>query len=247
MTFSEIAFLVAVLAVGIASGATAAVVGFGVGSLLTPLLVTRVEPHVAVSLIAIPHALATGIRFVQHRRAIDYGLLVRFGIPSAIGSLLGATFQAALTSRLLVLVVGLLLIATGATNLVKAFRQWRPTLPIAFVLGAMSGFFGGVAGNQGGLRAASLSAFSLPPRTFLATSTAVALLIDLARTPVYVVRSADQLRTFAMIMVIAAVGCTVGTILGERLFLGMSPERYRIVVGITVGLVGLWLCIQASR
>jgi uncharacterized membrane protein YfcA len=244
MTIGEPAFLVAVAGVGLLSGATAAVVGFGVGSLLTPLLVTRVDPHVAVSLIAIPHALATGIRYVQHRDAIDKGLLIRFGIPSAIGSLLGATFQAALTSRLLVLVVGLLLIATGAANLVKAFRSWRPSKPVAFVLGALSGFFGGVAGNQGGLRAASLSAFSLPPRTFLATSTAIALLIDLARTPVYVMRSANQLLAFALIVACAAAGCTLGTILGERLFLGMSADRYRVVVGAMVALAGVWLCVQ---
>ena len=41
-----------------------------------------------------------------------------------------------------------------------------------------------LAGNQGGLRAAGLLAVDLPPRAFLATGTAVALLVDLARTPV---------------------------------------------------------------
>jgi hypothetical protein len=28
---------------------------------------------------------------------------------------------------------------------------------------------------------------------------------------------------------------------GERLFLGLSPERYRKVVGVAVGALGVWL------
>jgi hypothetical protein len=39
--------------------------------------------------------------------------------------------------------------------------------------------------SRGGLRAAGLTAFDLAPRAFLATGTAVALLVDMARTPVY--------------------------------------------------------------
>jgi uncharacterized membrane protein YfcA len=53
--FLALLFLVAIL-----SGATASVVGFGIGSLLTPLLATRLGMSVAVAAVAIPHALATG-------------------------------------------------------------------------------------------------------------------------------------------------------------------------------------------
>jgi uncharacterized membrane protein YfcA len=244
MSIDEVAFTAAVAALGIVSGATAAIIGFGIGSLLTPLLITRVDPHLAVSIIAVPHALATGVRYIQHRAAVDSHLLVRFGFPSAAGALGGAALQGALTSRGLLLVLGGLLIATGIANLSRAYRARNPPPLAAFALGALSGFFGGLAGNQGGFRTAGLSAFSLPPRTFLATGTAVALLVDLARTPVYLVRSGSQLNQFTGIILVASVGCVLGTIAGERVLLGMSAHRYRVVVGVAVLIVGVWLCVQ---
>jgi uncharacterized protein len=245
MTSEQLIFGGLVALVGIVSGATAAVVGFGIGSLLTPLLLTAVEPHVAVAVIAIPHALATALRFVRHRAAVDYGVLRRFGIPSAIGGLTGALVQRTFTSDGLLIVLGVLLVGTGLANIVRAFRAWKPPAAVAFMLGGLSGFFGGIAGNQGGLRAASLTAFGLAPRAFLATSTAVALAIDVARTPVYLVTAGDALRPHLLTIAIASAGCLVGTILGERVFLGLSPERYRTIVGVGVAIVGIWLVVQA--
>jgi uncharacterized membrane protein YfcA len=40
---------------------------------------------------------------------------------------------------------------------------------------------------------------------------------------------------------VASLGCVIGTVLGEKLFLGMSPERYRKFVGVAVGALGVWL------
>ena len=244
MSIDEVAFTAAVATLGFLSGATAAIIGFGIGSLLTPLLITRIDPHLAVSIIAVPHALATGVRYFQHRAAVDSRLLMKFGLPCAGGALLGASLQAALTGGGLVFVLGALLIATGLANLSRAYRAWNPPPTAAFALGSVSGFFGGLAGNQGGFRTAGLTAFSLPPRAFLATGTAVALLVDLARTPVYLVRSGAQLSEFTGIIVAASAGCVLGTIAGERVLLGLSTDQYRRVVGIAVLIVGVWLCVQ---
>jgi uncharacterized membrane protein YfcA len=105
----------------------------------------------------------------------------------------------------------------------------------------MSGLFGGLAGNQGGLRAAGLLAFDLPPRAFLATSTAVALLVDLARTPVYLLRAGPQLRAIAIPIAVAGFGCLLGTVWGERLLARISAVTYRRLVGAAVVAVGIWL------
>ena len=70
---------------------------------------------------------------------------------------------------------------------------WHPRGPIVAFLGLVSGFFGGVAGNQGGLRAAALSAFRLSPGAFVATATATGLLVDAARAPVYLWKGVQPL------------------------------------------------------
>jgi uncharacterized membrane protein YfcA len=229
------------------SGGTAAVVGFGIGSLLTPLVAARYDAQTAVGIVALPHLLATAVRFVQHRGAIDREVLVRFGLPSAIGGLAGALLQGRFSSPALLAVLGGLLLATGIANLTGGFGGWRPDSHATPALGVLSGFFGGLAGNQGGLRAAGLSGFTMTPRAFLATSTAVALLVDLARTPIYLTRAGGTLLQLAGPIGVAAAGCLLGTVLGERILIGTTPERYRRMVGAAVALVGLWLLAPWSR
>lgn len=238
---SEGFFLILLFGVGVLSGGTAAVIGFGIGSLLTPLLLTRFEPHLAVGLVALPHLIATALRFIQHRPAVDRSVLLQFGVPSAIGGLSGAVLQNAFRSPALIFVLALLLILTGIANLTRGFGGWRPGKYMAAALGLLSGIFGGLVGNQGGLRAAGLTAFTLQPRAYLATSTAVALIIDAARTPVYLARAGDQLVAFVAPIGAATLGCLIGTITGERLFYRIGPECYRYVVGSAVLLLGIWL------
>jgi uncharacterized membrane protein YfcA len=83
-------FLLAVFAVGVFSGATASVVGFGIGSMLTPLLAAQLGTSVAVAAVTIPHALATALRCWRLRASIDRSVLRTFGVLSAAGALAGA-------------------------------------------------------------------------------------------------------------------------------------------------------------
>jgi uncharacterized protein len=243
----SLAFLAALFVLGALSGGTAAVVGFGIGSLLTPLFLTRLEPAVAVGAVALPHLAATAVRTWQHWPALDRGVLLRFGLPAAAGGLAGALLQDHLGGRVLFALLGALLIATGVASLTGNFGGWRPPLPVALALGLLSGLFGGLAGNQGGLRAAGLSTFGLSPRAFLATSTAAALMVDLMRTPVYLIRAGGALAALAVPIAVAAAGCLLGTVLGERVLLGMARERHRQVVGAAVALLGAWLLLRAVQ
>src|SRR3954471_18804671 len=71
-------------------GAIAALSGFGIGSVLTPLLALSVGTKRAVVAVSIPHLVATSIRFWNLRHKVDRHLLANFGIASAVGGLLGA-------------------------------------------------------------------------------------------------------------------------------------------------------------
>jgi uncharacterized membrane protein YfcA len=75
----------------------------------------------------------------------------------------------------------------------------------------------------------------------MATATAVALLIDAARTPIYLARGAEALVGLAAPIAVATVGCVAGTILGERVFFRIPADRYRTLVGAAVIALGLWL------
>jgi uncharacterized membrane protein YfcA len=213
--------------------------------LLTPLLTLRLGAELAVVAVAIPHLLATAVRFTRHVGAVDWQVFIRFGVWSAAGGLTGALLQAMLAGPTLLGVLGGLLVATGVANVTSGFGGWRPSPRVAPALGLASGLFGGLAGNQGGLRAAGLLAFDLTPRAFLATSTAVALVVDLARTPVYLVRGGSTIPALALPITVAAVGCLIGTALGEQVLLGLRPALYRRMVGAGVGAIGIWLLARA--
>lgn len=238
------AFLLILLAVSVAAGATASVAGFGIGSLLTPLVATRLGVPTAVAVVAIPHAVATVLRAWRLRAAIDWTVLRTFGLASALGGVAGALLYTRFSSRALTLALGTLLIATAFVTLADIPRRWHPAGRAATALGALSGLFGGLAGNQGGLRAAALFSFALTPAAFVATSTAVGVAVDAARLPIYLLRTGAGILDFATPIAVSTAGVVIGTLLGERALLGMSPVTFRRVVAVLIGALGIWLCLR---
>jgi uncharacterized protein len=236
---------IAVFLVAVLSGATASIVGFGIGSLLTPLIAIEVGMSVAVAAVMVPHAMATAVRCWRLRRDVDREVLRRFGVLSAAGSLAGAVIYTQLETRTLTRALGGLLILTALAQLLGWASRWRPRAALVAILGFGSGLFGGLAGNQGGLRAAALTAFDLTPVRFVATATATALLVDAVRAPVYLWTAGPRLAGLADLVLIATVGVLIGTVLGERLLFGLSPARFARIVGIAVGAVGIWLLTSA--
>jgi len=175
-----------VLLAGTIAGAVAAVSGFGIGSLLTPVLATHYGTKVAVAAVSIPHVIGTAVRFVKLREHVDRRAFIRFGILSAAGGLLGALIHARVNAPVLSIVLGVLLIFAGVSGLLGLTQRVHLGRRTAWAAGMLSGLFGGLVGNQGGIRSAALMGFDLSKESFVATATAVALVVDGARMPVYV-------------------------------------------------------------
>jgi uncharacterized membrane protein YfcA len=77
MIFDTLITLAATLA-----GAIACVAGFGIGSILTPLLAIRVGTKLAVAAVSIPHLIATALRFARIGEHMDKRIFLSFGIMS---------------------------------------------------------------------------------------------------------------------------------------------------------------------
>ena len=88
--------------------------------------------------------------------------------------------------------------------------------------------------------------FGLAPAAFVATATATGLLVDLARAPVYLSSAGVELRSLAGPIGFMSAGVLLGTFVGERILLGMSAGRFGRVVGIAIGLLGLWLLLGTT-
>lgn len=98
--------------VSLIAGAAASIVGFGIGSLLTHLTAYRFGTDVAIRAIALPHLAGGLLRGWRLRRSIDWNVLVRFGILSALGGLIGERMLLGLSRerfrRIVSMAVGLL-------------------------------------------------------------------------------------------------------------------------------------------
>ena len=233
------------MAASVLAGAVAAVSGFGIGSLLTPVLVLLLGMPAAsaVAVLAVPHALATGIRFVRLRRDVHVPTFREFGLASAIGGLAGAALQSQLTSPALTIVLSALLVLAGTTELLRRRVPLPQTRPWRLAGGVLSGGFGGLVGNQGGIRAAALLGFQLRPRQLVATATASALLVDAARVPIYFLSAGPVIARSIPLLLLIATGVTVGTFLGVPI-LGRIPESvYRRLVGVLLVVLGIGLFV----
>lgn len=237
-------FIAAIALVSFVAGATASVVGFGIGSLLTPLVAARLGTRLAIAVVALPHLAGGLLRGWRLRRSADLGVLARFGVFSAAGGLLGALVFARLAPDVLGRVLGALLVLTATAGITGWSERWRPRGAVVWLLGGLSGFFGGVVGNQGGLRAAALSAFGLAPEVFVATSTVVGVAIDAVRVPIYVQQEGSELAEVWLVVVVAVAGTLLGTLFGERLLPWFSHERFRRTVSVAIGLLGLWFLFR---
>jgi hypothetical protein len=153
----------------------------------------------------------------------------------------GALIYTRLGPGALTRVLGGLLLLTAVAQLTGWSSRWQPRGPVVALFGLLSGFFGGIAGNQGGLRSAALTAFGLPPLGFVATATATGLLVDAARTPVYLWNSWRVMFELWTPIGVATVGVLIGTFFGERMLLGLSPRRFGQTIGVAIGALGIWM------
>jgi uncharacterized membrane protein YfcA len=232
-------------ATAVFAGAIAAVSGFGIGSLLTPVLMLSMPAEHAIAVVAIPHAWATIIRFVRLSSYIDVPTLKQFGVASAVGGLAGALLQSRLASPTLTIVLGLLLVLAGSSELTRR-RVWLPQTPFWRLTGGiLSGLFGGLVGNQGGIRTAALLGSRLTPRELVATATASALLVDIARLPIYFVSAGSAIGNATAVWIVASIGVTIGTFVGVPLLGRMPESTYRRLIGGLLLLLGVGLFAAA--
>ena len=233
MIFQTILFIAAAIA-----GAIATITGFGIGSILTPLLAVRAGTQLAVAAVSIPHFFATALRFWRLRAHVDRRVLVSFGIPSAAGGLTGALLHSVAGNRALAIVFGILLVFVGASELSGLARRMKFGGVVAWIAGALSGFLGGLVGNQGGIRSAALLGFDVDKRAFVATATAVGVIVDGARMPAYFVTQGHEIAQIWPLVALATVGAVIGTLFGERLLRRIPERLFRRVVAVLLLILG---------
>ena len=228
----------------IVAGVIAAVAGFGIGSLLTPTMASIVPAKVAVAAVSIPHFVATAYRCWQLRDKVDVRLLKSFGVMSAVGGLAGAVANYFSASHTLEIVLGILLLFVGIGGFFGLTKRLRFEGPWAWIAGAVSGFLGGLVGNQGGLRSGAMTGLGVSRDAFIATATATGLVVDGARMPVYIAGQWQELVRLWPQILWMTIGVVVGTVAGMALLKRIPENIFFRVVSVLLVILGTWLILK---
>ncbi len=238
-------FLVIVAIIAFFAGATSAVAGFGIGTILTPLFGFGIGVKLAVAAASIPHFCGNALRLWTLRDRVDREVLKTFGLMSAAGGLLGALLHAVAAAPALRVMLAIFLIVVGVLGVTGWMDHIRLGRRGAWTAGALSGFLGGLIGNQGGIRAAAMLALDVRKEAFVATAVAIALIVDGARLPVYAFSVGQQLVVVWPIVLTATAAVIAGTLLGKTI-LGWIPEAiFRRIVSAL--LIALGIAILITR
>jgi uncharacterized membrane protein YfcA len=231
--------LVVLFVASVVAGAIAALAGFGIGSILTPLLAVSVGTKDAVVAVSVPHLVATALRFWKMRQHTHAQVFKNFGISSALGGLAGALLGSRFKSPILAYILAALLIFAGFTGLTGISKKLRFGQKAAWLGGSLSGLLGGLVGNQGGIRSAALLGFNLEPKVFVATATAIALVVDGARMPVYFFFHPEIVTHLAIQIVVMVIGCMIGTLGGGNVLSRIPETVFRRLVSLLILALGL--------
>ena len=232
--------------------------GFGLGTILTPVFMIFFPADLAIALTGVVHFFNNIFKLFLVGRHADKAVVLRFGIPAVLAALLGAwlmlrladvpplfTYQLGgkeFTVYLIKLVIALLLVFFALMDLLPGLKKIqfnRDKLPIG---GALSGFFGGLSGNQGALRSAFLIRAGLSKEAFIGTAVVVSAFVDLGRLGVYATRfSKSGLVDNLNIVLIATAAAITGAYIGNRLLKKVTLSFIQVTVAVLLLILSVLL------
>ncbi len=229
--------------------------GFGLGTLMLPVMALFFPVDLAVIATAIVHLANNLFKFGLVYKHIHFHTLWRFGLPAIVSAFLGAYLlrlmgqlptiaEYTLNGKVfsisaLKVVIGLVMIFFAVIELSKRFSKWQVSQNYLPVGGIISGFFGGLSGHQGAFRAAFLAKAGLTKEQFVGTSNAIAILIDATRLSTYFTGSyllTNELKQ--PVIYVAIIAAFLGTIIGQQLMKKVTLtfiQRTVAILLITMG------------
>jgi uncharacterized membrane protein YfcA len=232
--------------------------GFGLGTILTPVFMIFFPVDLAIALTGVVHFLNNIFKLFLVGRHANREVLLRFGIPAVLAALLGAwlllniadlkplfsyqAFGRQFAVYPVKFVIAILLIIFACMDLIPYFNRLqfgRDKLPIG---GALSGFFGGLSGNQGALRSAFLIRAGLSKEAFIGTAVVVSAFVDFTRLGVYATRFSKSGLTENITLVLSAtLAAVAGAYLGNRLLKKVTLRFLQVTVAVMLILISIAL------
>ncbi len=239
--------------------------GFGLGTLLMPVLAIFFPLPAAIAATAAVHGSNNLFKLVLVGAKADRELVLKFGLPAIASALAGAWtlhlftalsgglaleysfFGRAAAVTPLKLLLALLMLGFAAFDLhprLKGLKFERRWLPLG---GLLSGFFGGLSGHQGALRSAFLVKTGVEPAAFVATNAVIGFLVDASRLAVYAYAflALGDARGFgglpAGVIAAATAASVAGVLIGLKFLHKVTLSAIQALTAVMLAVIALFL------
>ncbi len=232
--------------------------GFGLGTLLMPVVAIFFPLNLAIAITAIVHLFNNLFKLALVGSKANRGVVFKFGIPALPAAFIGAgllnvfalakpiykyfLFGLEFQITLINLSVGILILVLLHLDFSKSFKsiavpkRWLP------VGGIITGFLGGFSGHQGAFRSMFLINLNLSKEAFVSTGVVIAVMVDIARLFVYGVNFYQQ--SFAVdwsLTAAASLSAFVGAFFAVKWLEKVTYASVRIAVSVMLLLVSIGL------
>jgi uncharacterized membrane protein YfcA len=246
---SIVAFLVAILTF---------FSGFGLGTILTPVLMIFFPVELAIALTGVVHFFNNIYKLGLVGRNANKDVLIRFGIPAVIAAFIGSwvlinikdvqplfsyhAFGSFFEVYPVKFLISILLIIFASIDLIPYFNKLQFSKDKLPVGGALSGFFGGLSGNQGALRTAFLIKAGLSKEAFIGTAVVVSTFVDFTRLSVY---ASGFLKSGLIdnlsLVIFTTLSGIAGSFIGNKLLKKVTLRFVQVTVAILLIIISLAL------
>ena len=224
--------------------------GFGLGTILVPVFALFFPIELAIALTAIVHFLNNLFKLSLIGKNINKKTVLDFGIPSIIGAIVGAylltfiskmnpifeytfydhTFQVMPVK----LTIAILLLLFALFEIIPKLSQLEFDTKYLKIGGLLSGFFGGLSGNQGALRTVFLIRANLSKESFIATGVVIACIVDVIRLSVYGEQIFKNTELNYSLIIISTISAFIGAFIGNKLLKKVTIVTIKNVVSVVL-------------
>jgi len=234
--------------------------GFGLGTLLMPVIAVFFPLAVAIAITAFVHLMNNLFKLITLWKNIHWKIGLQFGIPALLSAIPGAwlltkltdlenvstydlfDFEATMTP--IKILIGSLLILFAAVEFLSVAKKTHFTDKYLTIGGILSGFFGGLSGHQGAFRSAFLLRTTLDARQFIATNAFIASLVDITRLIVYGINMNLLLKEVSLGLIIATIlAAFAGVLVGKTGIHKITIAFIQKLVSIMLFMIGLILIL----
>lgn len=250
-------YLIIALSAFLASGLTF-FSGFGLATVLTPVLILFFPTPIAISLTAIVHFLNNIFKLILTGKNINKEVLLKFGVTAMIGAVFGSftlvmiaqksfiisyyLFNHSFKVELVNLTIGMIILSFVMAEMLPEINKVSINKNLLPIGGILSGFFGGLSGHQGAFRSLFLIKCNLSKEQFIATGILIACLVDVIRLSIYGVSFLNmEIGKDFYLLILTVISAFLGSYIANKYMQKITIKLIKNIITVLLLFISLGL------